>query len=283
MRNYANAIAKELEAMGYETEVKDIDKANGIVLTGVVVKKPGDIVGVTVYVKDMFDKGFSVEEAAEKAKELFENSIEAGKEYGDVVELLKNYENVKDKLTVRLYNEKTVAEVKRSAKRYGFDDLIMVPVVNLSIDKNGSGSIKVKEDMISMWDVTKDQVFRDAIANTKKDVKAKSMFETLAEMQGIGIDELKEILGEVPADMEHIVVSNGSNICGASAILGELPLLKKRFKNGFYVLPSSIHEVIVVPNDGKMDNEALGRMVREVNATTVDEQEILGHKAYSFV
>ena len=58
--------------------------------------------------------------------------------------------------------------------------------------------------------------------------------------------------------------------------------LKEMFPNGYIVLPSSVHEVIVVPNDDSIEALELDNMVNEVNDTKVLQEEQLGTKAYRF-
>lgn len=95
--------------------------------------------------------------------------------------------------------------------------------------------------------------------------------------------EALERIGGQPDDTpDQIIVSTDNNTYGAIGILGKLDYLKKRFGK-FYVLPSSVHEVIVVPDNGMIDRNSLTRMVKEVNATTVADDEILGSKAYAFI
>ena len=54
------------------------------------------------------------------------------------------------------------------------------------------------------------------------------------------------------------------------------------FTEGFYVLPSSVHEVLIVPDNGEMEPKMLGEMVREVNKNEVERQEVLSDRVYSY-
>ena len=55
--------------------------------------------------------------------------------------------------------------------------------------------------------------------------------------------------------------------------------LKEKF---FNVLPSSVHEVIIVPESSQIRQSELERMVREINETQVPEEEILSNHAYFY-
>ena len=111
-----------------------------------------------------------------------------------------------------------------------------------------------------------------AIKNTKADVYQESMASFMQTVCPGMFDE-NELQGPM-------IVSNKQKAYGAAGILGVINKLKKVNTDGFYVLPSSIHEVLVVPKD--RDKSEYDMMVREVNATTVDPAEVLGNHAYEF-
>ena len=187
------------------------------------------------------------------------------------------YENVKTKLRARLYNKKTEAEVKMSAKTYGFDDLIIVPYIELDMKEMGSGAIKVTNKMLEMWNVTKQDVITTALANSAEEAKVQDMLEVLAEMNGIPVALIPPHI----AGPRMLVIGNDKNINGAISIIAKLDYLKERFGE-FYVVPSSVHEVIVYPVDGAMKKEDLEKIINEVNTTCVAPEEYLSDKAYHF-
>ena len=54
------------------------------------------------------------------------------------------------------------------------------------------------------------------------------------------------------------------------------------FPEGFYVLPSSVHEVLIVPDNGEVEPRRLGEMVRAVNWAEVKREEVLSDRVYSY-
>ena len=56
----------------------------------------------------------------------------------------------------------------------------------------------------------------------------------------------------------------------------------QKLGENYYILPSSIHEVIVVPESKSPVKQDLEEMVREINETQVEEEEILSYRAYYF-
>ena len=52
--------------------------------------------------------------------------------------------------------------------------------------------------------------------------------------------------------------------------------------SGMYIIPSSIHEVILVPSVNCDDGESIRQMIREVNDTQVEMEEILSYSLYYY-
>lgn len=269
-REYAEAIAREING----AEVREVEKANGIIFTGIAVKYENNNVSPTCYIDKMYENEVSIENAVTQIKEQADaQNIKLD------ISWIYNWENVKERLTVRLYNEATKAEIFRSAKKYGFDDLIIIPYINVP---ETCGSIKITSKIMEMWDVSKDKLFRTAIANTKNNITIKSMAKTIVELQsemakmiyGNGVNNLPDI-----EENGQNIVSNKEKLYGAIAVIFAHDRLMEIYPNGYIVLPSSVHEVIVLPYS---EDQAFNNMVNEVNESKVAAEEVLGHKAYLF-
>lgn len=83
---------------------------------------------------------------------------------------------------------------------------------------------------------------------------------------------------------EKEVVTNEDRVNGAATMFypGVMDEIGEKLKGNFFVLPSSLHETIVVPNDGNMEYKALLAMVTEINATQVDTQDKLTDQVYHY-
>lgn len=264
---YANAIAVELNA-----ESKAVEKANGVVRYGIVMKT-GTNCCPTIYVEQFYEAEMSIKDAAKEVEKIAKvNTINVD------VSRITDYEFVKPLLRARLYNKATKAEIFRKAK--DFDDLIIVPVIELSDigEGKGSGSVRVSAALLNGYNVTKRELIDTAIKNSSDEYTLQSMESV---MMSIMTGREAEPIEEVGTNPQMIVLSNRNKCFGAISAL----ILKKRlqsiFPNGYVVLPSSVHEVIVTPYTPGCE-EALNGMVQEVNVSEVQPEEILGSKAYVF-
>lgn len=197
---------------------------------------------------------------------------------------MRNYEEIKGALRLRMYNankELDDAVIKRDAAAYGFDGLVVVPV-ELETTYEGMVVNKIVGDTLREWNVDEDTVFEDALANMENDYIICNLNDMIFSIMGFGeapepTSEIPEELGEPPI----LMVSNRNMMCGAAAIIPATAKLIERFPLGYTVLPSSIHEVLVVPN-GQMSDEELNGMVRDVNANVVAADDYLSDDVYVF-
>lgn len=268
MRRFAEMVAAEISTQTeLEVQVTTKGMPDGSERYGITIREVGSAIAPTIYVDSV--AGLPVEEAAREILKIYdENKVDGNVE----MDWYLNFEKVKDQLIVRMMPKTYKADVFRSAKAYGFEDLILVPVVKTDV-LGIHGTIRVKAEHIERWGVTKRQVIDTAIRNTKKeDVFIESMASFMASISSFDME-----LPEGP-----MIISNQEKCYGASAILGKISELKKKNPEGFFVIPSSIHELLIMPKGMGQDQESLDAMVKEVNQTTVAPEEVLSDHAYAF-
>lgn len=274
-REYAEAIVAIIGG-----QVREVEKNNGVIFTGITITPEGKNIGATAYVDTYYDREIPVDVAA---KEITDALTKANMRAAFDINSIMDWVQVKGNLTVRLYNKATNAEVKRSAGQYGFDGLIIVPVIMVDIDGDAGGSIKVTSRMLDEWKKSPKQVIDIALRNTKGNYEIKGMTELLLDMRGVPESE-KEMLRIMMGNEEEkiYVITNSSRNYGAIGAILAQEELKKRFPNGYVILPSSVHEVICVPISDEINERELTQLVQEVNGTKVSPEERLADRAFYF-
>ena len=171
-------------------------------------------------------------------------------------------------LKAQLYHESNINAQWEviSASAWGFDDLMIVPCINVEIG-GGHGTIKVTHELIAKWGVASPEVIEIALSNMSNDYTIKSIAECFRMLE---------------LEPSFYVVSTHDRTYGAIAIWAARPELKEKFNSGFSVIPSSLHEVLVVPNELLKDNALINSMINEVNTSVVDRADILSNHCYNF-
>ena len=256
-------------------EVKTVERANGVCYTGISFASPGITVAPVIYIDDMFKRGLSVTDAVREVASAGIDSV-VSKDFSRLRDIA-DWNVVKEKLCLRLYNKETKAEVFRSAAECGYDDLIIVPYMEDVINNGTStGSVKVSKALLGIWDVSEEEVFAVAEKNACNRFVVKMLKDKLEEAG---------FYGELPGDnpmADVIVVTRNDNMFGAFGAIVLRSVLKAMCPKGYWILPSSVHEVLVMPDRGDFSKDELDELVRSVNSSAVLPEEVLGDKAYYF-
>ena len=135
---------------------------------------------------------------------------------------------------------------------------------------------KIKPGMFK--EVSEDEIFARALLNAKENILVEDMAKMLANMMGCDISELPDT-----GETKMIVVTNKAKVNGAVAICDKelLSNIAREYNSNLVILPSSIHECII-RIDNNPDMEMYSNMVREVNETQVEPEEVLSNHAYFF-
>ena len=133
--------------------------------------------------------------------------------------------------------------------------------------------------MLEMWGISAEELDNQAMDNMKTDgYQVKGMRRMLQESCPEMIDDIGEEEDEV-----MYVLTNKEKYFGAAGILFCAELFQEVIgKNNFYILPSSVHELILVKDDEGCDMQGLSAMVRCVNEEQVDMDERLSDHAYYY-
>jgi len=97
----------------------------------------------------------------------------------------------------------------------------------------------------------------------------------------MGVDEEMMPPMDVP---QLMVLTNDQALYGAGALFypGQLDTIASQIGSDYFVIPSSIHEVLILPDDGTIDRHAIESMIQEVNMTAVAPEERLSDHAYHY-
>lgn len=257
-REYANKVAELVNGV-----VKEVEKANGVFLTGIIQK--GEDFSASVYIDTLYDNFVPVEKAAEQVREVWATAMP--EEYREISKWIKDWSQAKLRLEARLYNAKTSADIYKSAKGYGFPDLIIVPYVAVGRD----GYIKVTRELAKAWGVTDKTILDKAMENAKaKQYELTGLNDVVSKIMGIPLPPMEEFA---------YLLRNDNGVCGAIGAIIMKKELKKRWPEGYVVIPSSIHETLIMP--GRPDGNLQG-LVRAVNTKAVMADEVLSDRVYEF-
>ena len=195
------------------------------------------------------------------------------------IENMNRWEKVQDKVYPMLVSAKENEDLKGKYFYQEYLDFLILYVIRVT--EVGIGSIKITKQMVKSWKVSEYEIHRQAVENLKTDgYWVKSLYSVVKEnLLGIIQDDEEEIEGAEPM----YVLTNQIKYFGAAGIFLCAELFQEIVgKRNFYILPSSIHELILVVDHEEYEMEVLSAMVRKVNEEQLTADEILSDHAYYF-
>ncbi len=293
-------LQKMQEEVGEEIKVsiQDVAKNNGVVLTGLTFKQENVNISPTIYLEDFYEKfknGTSMEVILDQIKEIYDKS----KMDQDIdMDFFTEYANAKGCIVYKLVNYNKNRELLKEIPHREYLDLAIVYYYLVDMKEFSNATILIYNKHLEYWGVDEEELYRQACHNTPNLLKKHfcGMMEVLKEMteEDFWLEEKGEedcvksrlfLESRTEKDATGMyVLSNISRLYGASAVLydGVLEQCYERLGGNYFILPSSVHEVILVPDEGQVTRDKLRRMVKEVNATQVEEQEQLSDFVYYY-
>lgn len=198
--------------------------------------------------------------------------------------VFSDYEAAKDYLFIRVANKEANADVLAGMPHKEVEDLAITYHVLVNHDQNGIASAPVTDDLLRHYGVTAEQLHEDAIANSQRMLPAQ--LDSMQNMLfGMMTPEASDTLRDEPyPGSTMLVLTNNVQLNGAAALFypGVMDQAAERLGGNFIVLPSSTHEVIMIPADGMTDFRSLEQMEKDINRSQVAPEERLSDHVYHY-
>lgn len=209
----------------------------------------------------------------------------------NLIEAMSNYPYMRENIIIRLLNREHNEEYLENKVYVPFLDLAAVVFVMMNQDENGISTLAIPRKIFEEWNIPIADVFKDALEETIKWFPAvtESLQKLLTELEmDVGKmlqDDFAEMMNPpIQEEMKNIfIITNQAKINGAAVLLypNVLKELAEQLRSDkLYILPSSIHELIVLDECDSI--EQLQQMVHHVNQSMVLETERLSDNVYVY-
>lgn len=200
-----------------------------------------------------------------------------------------NYEAVKSNIVYKLINTERNKELLEDIPYIEFLDLSVVFQCLLSQNESRLETLLIHNVHTKLWDVTVVDLYKAAKENTGRllPYEIKNMADVIDEiLKAEGTEQFKheDCMAEPESNKLMYVLSNQKRIDGAVSMIypGLLRDFADKIGSSFYIIPSSVHEVLLLPSENPEDRENLKDMVKEINDTQMEAEEILSYSLYWF-
>ncbi len=268
------------EEMGdhVEISVNNVLKNNDTALRGLLFKSPDSNVAPTFYVDDFYkdyQEGTEISTIVDSLVEWYDRyKISTPVD----MSFYEDFDSAKEYLFCKVINFEANRNYLESVPYERFMDLAIIPYCCRTDSIFGDYGVTVKQDHMELWGVSAEEVLSIAKENTRNFVEYSMVpiEKVLAEM-GFVTELENESIGM------YVVMNRRRMFAAACLIFSEvLEEFGNKLGEQYYILPSSVHELILVKYDKRMDIEELHNMVREVNEQEVPVTDILSNHAYLY-
>ena len=250
------------------------------------ISVPGTNYGVAIDLNRLYQENmpYSFDTALTSLKKMIAGlDMTQGEALSRNAEWLADYNNVKDSLFVRCSNAKENAGLLENCPHTVLGDLAFTVHVGLNWQEGSDPSYTtmVTNDILRSWGIDRQTLLEDAVENSalRMPMTCRPLSAVMQDFMGPDGDEIPE-----PYDEPAIfVLSNTFTHHGAAAVIypGVLDMMQERIGN-FYMLPSSVHEFLLLPESMGMAVSDLERMVRDVNASVLLPEDYLSNTVYHY-
>ena len=284
----------------FTVQTNAILKNNSMIMEGVVILKDGMKITPNIYLEEYFreyENDVDMESIVDEILTVYQEKI---LEKADM-DIEFTYEKMKNVIIYRLVNYEKNTELLKNSPYVKLLDLAITFHCLVQEKEEAIGTIRITNEHMKLWNVTIQDLLKCAKENTPRLLpvsirRMEEVIEELIQSNGIEHSELSEVLSlenlgdnefeseEDELANEMYILSNTIGINGAGCILydGIMKNFAKVLKSDFYILPSSIHEVILLSARNAVDKGQLEEMVTEINQEQVPYEEVLSNHVYYY-
>lgn len=244
------------------TELYTVTKNNGTRRTGILFKQEDSNLAPTIYLEEFYQKYLKGQQVPDLADSICSIYQEIRVKKTCDCQNLFDFNHVKEHIVYKLIRRDANEELLKQIPYEPFLDLAVVYYIQIDNTRFGSATIQIRNEHLRYWRVEKEEIRRFAEKNTPR----------------IYPVQIRQIV-------RFMYVATNEQ-CSLGAAVMRYPDFRKKvrgmIRGDFYILPSSIHEVILVPESFGLEPERMQEMVKEINQTGVAPEEVLSDSVYYF-
>ena len=283
------------EILGKEEEVKvtleHVVKNNDMEYDGLVIMENNCNISPTIYLESFYEDYRNGADISD----IILNIIEAYRTNKEKIDIdasdICDFDKVRDKIVFKLINRKLNEKHLTDLAHKPFLDLEVVYYVVLKEYESYNLTLTVRKSYLEMWKIDEDELYDIAYVNTRRllGVSINRITDVINELlkKGSQWEESREditMMNDCSADMPMFVFTNNNRNFGAAVLLYKdvFRAFAKEQKKGLYIIPSSVHELIVIPKNREYSKKVLTDMVKNVNTSEVHPSEVLSDNVYEY-
>lgn len=281
---FSNIIVEKIqERLGeeYIVQIGMIEKNRGVNKKVVEITKKYSGISVEISLKELYTKCKTVQDAeicAEVILQLYREQKSRQLEVESTVDSIVNWNVIRRQIYPMLVSKEKNHHMLEQSFHIPVMDLAVVFYIRLS-NRTGDYTMKISKRMLRSWNISKEEFLITVGENMQTD--------------GYEIVDMEEFLENALREKNEngekrhgkmAILTNNQRYLGAVGMLNKSLLSEhaEKMEGNLIILPSSIHETLLVRDDKSVPVEMLNEMISQINESCVDETEILSDHAYYY-
>ncbi len=288
---FCNELVHQLTPMFPDQTLIDLQKIrknNDISLDALIIREPGTNISPTIYLDDyyaLYNDGTPIDELCHIICDVF---LEVRLNHPIDPSFFTDFEQARKKLIFQVINYEKNKKRLHDLPHIQYLDLAIIFCCMLRMENGESATVTIKNEHLTLWDTDMDTIKKQAFANTPRLLPAyiqpiTDVIRDLAK-ENPPLERLISLPDDCPDVPPLYVLTNESQIGGAACML--YPAMLSDFadslESDLYILPSSIHEVLLLPTDTRHEDAALNELIQQVNDEQLPATQQLSDHVYFY-
>ena len=274
-----------------DVRISQVIKNNGMELDALQIRKEGETITPSIYLNDIYKNYEKSGDFDSLMQQIAEIRVSADRETLPVSLVdITSFDKIKDRIDCRLLNMEKNEEYLKDRPFTQVEDLAVVYSIDLG--KRGADekmSTVITDNLLGQWGISTEDLHTVAMENLEHaDSKFMSMRDTIVALMFPDMEPddpaLDMMLPPMDPDKVMYVLTSDDKMYGAKLLLdtAKMDEIAEKLEGDFIVLPSSIHESIILPNAAGISRDELEEIVQSVNSTVLDPKDFLSDNVYCY-
>ena len=266
-----------------KVELKTVTKNNGVKFHGIQIElREDERICPVIYINQMYEDfeagDIDMIGIIDKIIQI-RGDNNKGMDLVDKIGIFTDWTTASDAVFPALIKTEDNKEMLETLVSRSFLDLSVIYLLRVD-DRDGScASVKVTKDVMKNYGISQEELDEAAMYNLRNRDKPQisTMRETLSRLMH---DSVTDIDGSDQMDCMHVLTNKTG--CNGAAQMLNMEQLSGKYEKNFYIIPSSIHELILLDDTDDMDVGMVNQMIREVNESQLSPEEVLSDHCYYY-
>lgn len=205
------------------------------------------------------------------------------------IDFFTDYKQIKEHLAYRIINYEKNKELLQTVPHFRYLDLAIVFYSLLNFSDKGHATILIRTNHLQLWHICADELYEQTCRTTPLllPYDFRCMSDVLSDMfdkDDPFTQDVQNIQNTPDTFCPMYVLTNTRKLYGASCMLYPclLEQISEKLQADLFILPSSVHEIIILPAANRSHYEELVDMVKEINRTELTTDEVLSDQIYYY-